>query len=101
MAFDVRMIGVALVAAFLAWLAFRMTLGAVKNAVAIPLALGFGACVYLSQIHPGIAVVGALAVYFVAGKAVEFSVRLLIGLVVLAGVGWAAYTQLGPMLAAG
>lgn len=86
-----QLVGLVVVGSVLAWVLFRVVLGAVSRAIALPLALGFGASLALMQVHPAAAIVVAFLVYLAVGKLVRFSGRLLLGFVVLVGVAFALH----------
>lgn len=87
-------LGLALGVAFAAWLVFRLAVGAAKQAVAVPVALALGAAVLLAQVHPALALGVAFLAYVYVGRAVETSLRLVSGLVLLLVVAGAIHLHL-------
>lgn len=75
----------------LATFLFRVFQGVVSRTVALPAAGAVGLGLFGMQLHPGVAVAGALVTYWVVGKVVETSIRWAVTLVMIAAAGLLAY----------
>lgn len=75
--------------AVIAYLIVRFAMGVASRAVAMPLALAAGGVILAANLHPGLGLLAALVVYWVAGRVVAASLKLLGLLVAIAIVAWA------------